>query len=139
MQTTNPLSRFKAPLHGARNPGRGASVTTPGSFALAPDIGGPLMFASPDTPGMPAPSKKTAWDFLPEGWSCQKWQSGKVAKWQSEACSGAASSGAVACVDFESARGEHIRVTYPADFTPTTQLEHARLGIVTPQMKRVAE
>lgn len=27
------------------------------------------MFASPDTPGMPAPSTKTAWDFLPEGWA----------------------------------------------------------------------
>jgi phosphomethylpyrimidine synthase len=27
----------------------------------------------------------------------------------------------------------------PADFVPITQLEHARLGIVTPQMRRVAE
>src|SRR6185295_12355730 len=55
------------PLRGAANPGR-TPATTPGSFALAPDIGGPLSFASPDTPGMPAPSDKTAWDFMPEGW-----------------------------------------------------------------------
>ena len=27
----------------------------------------------------------------------------------------------------------------PADFVPITQLEHARLGIITPQMRRVAE
>ena len=50
------------PLHGAISPNRG---TTPGSFALAADIGGPLTFSSPDTPGMPAPSEKTAWDFNP--------------------------------------------------------------------------
>jgi phosphomethylpyrimidine synthase len=32
-----------------------------------------------------------------------------------------------------------MRVTYPAGFVPRTQLEHARLGIVTAQMRRVAE
>lgn len=64
---TPPVSRFAPPLQGAANPGRTAA-TTPGSFALAPDIGGPLAFASPDTPGMPAPSDKTAWDFIPDGW-----------------------------------------------------------------------
>src|SRR5262245_36813810 len=68
MTTSSPLNRLRAPLHGARNPGSAAGVTTPGSFALAPDIGGPLMFASPDTPGMPAPSDKTAWDFMPDDW-----------------------------------------------------------------------
>jgi hypothetical protein len=62
-------SLFHVPHRGARNPGRTANVTTPGSFANAHDVGGPLMFSSPDTPGMPAPSTKTAWDFLPEGWS----------------------------------------------------------------------
>jgi len=80
------------PLAGAANPGN--QGTTPGSFARAPDIGGPLMFASPDTPGMPAPSDRTAWDFNP------------------------APRGAGAAV---------------------TQLERARLGLVTPEMRRVAE
>ena len=59
------------PLHGAPNPSSTAAGTSPGSFARRPDIGGPLMFASPDTPGMPAPSTRTAWDFLPAGWSVQ--------------------------------------------------------------------
>ncbi len=50
------------------NPSTGKLGTTPGSFALAPDIGGPRSYSSPDTPGMPAPSDKTAWDFLPPDW-----------------------------------------------------------------------
>jgi len=79
------------PLHGAHRTDQG---TSPGSFALGPDIGGPRMFASPDTPGMPQPSDKTAWDFNP------------------------------------SPRGAEHAVT---------QLENARLGIVTPEMARVAE
>jgi phosphomethylpyrimidine synthase len=62
---------YSLPLQGAANPGATPDVTTPGSFALKADIGGPLMFASPDTPGMPAPSNKTAWDFLPPGWSAK--------------------------------------------------------------------
>ena len=53
------------------NPSTQNQGTTPGSFALAPDLGGPLMFPSPDTPGMPPPSSKTAWDFLPDGWSLE--------------------------------------------------------------------
>ncbi|MGH7292435.1 MAG: hypothetical protein ACREJT_14550, partial [Myxococcota bacterium] len=81
----SPLFRFRPPMHGARNPGNTPGVTTPGSFALAPDVGGPLMFASPDTPGMPAPSDKTAWDFLPDGWRVErKWPSGQVAEWPNE-------------------------------------------------------
>ncbi|MEC9373930.1 MAG: hypothetical protein VYC34_08805, partial [Planctomycetota bacterium] len=64
---TRPTVRLRAPLRGAGNPGS-TRVTTPGSFANAPDLGGALMFSSPDTPGMPAPSMKTAWDFLPDGW-----------------------------------------------------------------------
>ena len=56
------------PLHGANNPSSNAEGTTPGSFANRSQIGGPLSFSSPDTPGMPAPSDKTAWDFLPHGW-----------------------------------------------------------------------
>jgi phosphomethylpyrimidine synthase len=86
--------RFKLPTHGAANPSTDAQGTSPGSFALAADIGGPLMFASPDTPGMPAPSVKTAWNFNP------------------------------------SPRGVDQAVT---------QLEKARLGIVTPEMQRVAQ
>ncbi|MGB5285095.1 MAG: phosphomethylpyrimidine synthase ThiC [Polyangiales bacterium] len=98
------MTDFKIPLRGANNPSTGRAGTTPGSFANAPDIGGPLTFSSPDTPGMPQPSAKTAWDFMPEDWR------------------------------FENGRWEA-----PASFVPITQLEHARLGIVTPEMERVAE
>ena len=86
------------PLRGAHNPSSTKQGTTPGSFAnaprIAPGVEGALTFSSPDTPGMPAPSDKTAWDFNP------------------------------------SPRGEGQAVT---------QLEKARLGVVTPEMKRVAE
>ena len=91
------------PLRGATNPSTLAEGTTPGSFANAPDIGGPLTFSSPDTPGMPAPSGKTAWDFMPPDWRQVD------GKW-----------------------------TPPDGFEPITQLEHARLGTVTPEMERVA-
>jgi phosphomethylpyrimidine synthase len=50
------------------NPSTLREGTNPGSFANAPDIGGPRAFSSPDTPGMPPPSALTAWDFLPAGW-----------------------------------------------------------------------
>ncbi|HEY2406035.1 MAG TPA: phosphomethylpyrimidine synthase ThiC [Polyangiaceae bacterium] len=92
------------PLRGAPNPSSARDGTNPGSFANAPDIGGPLAFSSPDTPGMPKPSDKTAWDFLPAG--------------------------------FERT-GD--RATAPAGFVAKTQLEHARLGSVTPEMRRVSE
>jgi phosphomethylpyrimidine synthase len=131
-------------LHNARNPGLTPNATTPGSFALAHDVGGPRMFASPDTPGMPAPSEKTAWDFLPQGWSVER--IGTIG------ASGVEHSAVVPGLPvttaeprfpnpsvFRTARGETLRVTYPRDFTPVTQLESARLGIVTPQMRRVAE
>ena len=101
--------RFGRPVSYS-NPGSGPA-TTPGSFARRPDIGGPYMFSSPDTPGMPEPSDKTAWDFMPDGWTC---------------------------LDVENyARPQAWRP--PAGFVPITQLEHARLGIITPQMRRVAE
>ncbi|MBL9032542.1 MAG: phosphomethylpyrimidine synthase [Phycisphaerae bacterium] len=128
------MSRFRVPTHGAHNPGTAASVTTPGSFALAPDVGGPRMFASPDTPGMPPPSEKTAWDFLPAGWSTV------VARHLCDATERArcAAAGQRAAAFLE-ARGT-MRVVYrPEGFVPVTQLEHARLGIVTAQMRRVAE
>jgi phosphomethylpyrimidine synthase len=52
------------PVHGAANPSTDLTGTTPGSFAAAADVGGPLTYSSPDTPGMPSPSAKTAWDFI---------------------------------------------------------------------------
>ena len=75
----------------ARNAAKG---TNPGSFARAAQIGGPRSFSSPDTPGMPQPSDKTAWDFNPD--------------------------------------------PRPIE-TAVTQLEKARLGLITPEMERVAE
>jgi phosphomethylpyrimidine synthase len=101
--------RFGRPISYA-NPGTGRA-TTPGSFARKPDIGGPHAFSSPDTPGMPQPSDKTAWDFMPDDWTCL--DTGNYARAQAW--------------------------RPPAGFEPVTQLEHARLGIITPQMKRVAE
>ncbi|MCZ6793643.1 MAG: phosphomethylpyrimidine synthase ThiC [Planctomycetota bacterium] len=46
------------------HPGAG---TNPGSFSLSQQVGGPLAFSSPDTPGMPAPSDVTAmqWENEP--------------------------------------------------------------------------
>ncbi|MFO0784776.1 MAG: phosphomethylpyrimidine synthase [Phycisphaerales bacterium] len=133
---------FRLPTHGALNPAVTPNVTTPGSFALKPDVGGPLMFASPDTPGMPAPSTKTAWDFLPEGWSVAQLPPldtstpGHLGT-SPKPCTNCVGDKNV--VEFNTAKGERLRVIYPANFKPITQLESARLGIVTPQMKRVAE
>lgn len=50
------------------NPSTLAEGTNPGSFANPPAIGQARTFSSPDTPGMPPPSDKTAWDFMPRGW-----------------------------------------------------------------------
>ena len=97
------------------DPSRGGVGTTPGSFANAPQIArgraGRLTFSSPDTPGMPEPSEKTAWDFMPDDW---------------------------VCVD-QSDRERPEAWRPPEGFEPITQLEHARLGTITPQMARVAE
>jgi len=92
------------PWRGAQNPSTNAEGTNPGSFANPADIGGPLMFSSPDAPGMPSPSVLTAWEFLPSGW-----------------------------------RRQGTRASAPDGFVPVTQLEHARLGVITPAMRRVAE
>jgi len=124
----------RLPLHGAFNPSTDAQGTTPGSFARRADVGGPLAFSSPDTPGMPLPSDRTAWDFLPQGWSTVI-LAGKPDGPACAACCGDARS----AVEFEGARGEWRRVIFPKGFEPVTQLESARLGIVTPQMRRVAE
>jgi phosphomethylpyrimidine synthase len=99
------------------NPSSEKTGTNPGSFAnpprLAPGPEGALTFSSPDTPGMPQPSDKTAWDFMPEGWQLK--------------------------TGFENNHHQAGAWIAPAGFKPITQLEHARLGIITPQMKRVAE
>ncbi len=107
------------------NPGSDSEVTTPGSFANKPDIGGALSFSSPDTPQMPQPSDHTAWDFLPQGWSTEIC----VVMPQPEANE----------VCFEQADGSFRRVNFSIGFEPLTQLEQARLGIITPQMSRVSE
>jgi phosphomethylpyrimidine synthase len=71
---------------------------------------------------MPQPSDKTAWDFMPPDWRLLP-------------------EGVRAA---ESARPERApanayRYAAPDGFEPVTQLERARLGIVTPEMHRVAE
>lgn len=105
------------PIVEASDPSSTHAGTTPGSFARAPRIAagraGALTFSSPDTPGMPAPSEKTAWDFMPADWMLRPGYENdyeQCAAWQP-----------------------------PAGFEPCTQLEFARLGVITPEMHRVAE
>ncbi|MCA9305854.1 MAG: phosphomethylpyrimidine synthase ThiC [Phycisphaerales bacterium] len=83
---------------------------------------------------MPAPSDKTAWDFLPEDWSMEL-----LTGSQAGSAPSASSPCAMKTYVFTDARGVTRRVTTPPDFTPITQLESARLGIITPEMERVAE
>src|SRR5687767_14987768 len=59
---------FDLPLRGAQNPSSTNEGTNPGSFANAPAIGSASSFSSPDAPGMPLPSARSAWDFMPESW-----------------------------------------------------------------------
>ncbi len=51
------------PLAGAANPSTEKQGTSYGSFANEAHVGGAGTFSSPDTPGMPSLSSKTAWDF----------------------------------------------------------------------------
>src|SRR5690606_28179627 len=123
-RTTNPGpatpdGAWQLPVHGAFNPGADDKAPTPGSFALAPDVGGPLMFASPDTPGMPPPSDKTAWDFLPDDWTVEILPGPAHAPCASSPC-------ACEAHVFTDARGVTRRVTTPPGFSPAPQLEHAR-------------
>ena len=94
-----------------------AQGTSPASFAEVPRIAsgtsGRWTFSSPDTPGMPQPSHKTAWDFMPPDWSLKS--------------------------GFEENYETHDAWQPSAGFEPVTQLEHARMGNITPQMQRVAE
>jgi phosphomethylpyrimidine synthase len=104
------LSRYELPPLGS-NPSTGKQGTSPGSFANLPAVGAALTFSSPDTPGMPPASDKTAWDFMPADWVCiDPANKTSPASWKP-----------------------------PAGFVPSTQLEFARLGVITPEMKRVAE
>ena len=126
----------RLPLHGAHNPSSDNAGTTPGSFALRADVGGPSMFSSPDTPGMPEPSDKTAWDFLPQGWRVEV-MTGDVD--HENAPTSLASTRRDTAHTFTDARGVTRRVTTAPGFLPITQLEHARLGRITKEMRRVAE
>ncbi len=97
------------------NPSTNLEGTNPGSFAnrakIAPGLAGALTFSSPDTPNMPAASVMTAWDFMPADWTClDPSRHERAGAWQP-----------------------------PAGFKAVTQLEHARLGTVTREMRRVAE
>jgi phosphomethylpyrimidine synthase len=99
------------------NPSTLRSGTTPASFAaparIAPGAAGRYTFTSPDTPGMPAPSTKTAWDFMPPDWHLR---SGCEQNYES-----------------------HTAWAPPSGFCAVTQLEYARLGTITAEMRRVAE
>ncbi len=123
--TVDPIAelatRFGLPLLG-NNPSTERAGTTPGSFANPPEIGGPRAFSSPDTPGMPAPSDKTAWDFMPPDWRKLPGD---------ERCAEPAAP--------ELSPPGAYTFAPPEGFVPITQLEHARLGHVTPEMRRVSE
>jgi len=107
---------YQLPTLGS-NPSSTAQGTTPGSFSnkpqIAPGAAGRWTFASPDTPGMPQPSTKTAWDFMPSDWQLKAGYAENYE--QSDAW------------------------IAPANFEPVTQLEQARLGNITSEMLRVAE
>lgn len=100
-----------------QNPSSEQAGTNPGSFANPPKIQpgtkGAYTFSSPDTPGMPPASEKTAWDFMPENWTLKSGYEN----------------------NYECAEAWQV----PEGFEASTQLEFARLGVVTPEMHRVAE
>ncbi|MGH9172918.1 MAG: phosphomethylpyrimidine synthase ThiC, partial [Vicinamibacterales bacterium] len=141
------------------DPSSTAAGTTPGSFAkppqIAPGLAGRWTFSSPDTAGMPQPSDKTAWDFLPERWESAECgmrnaESGgnaecgvRSAEFQNAPHANHSAlrtpHSALEEVVFEQSDGTLRRVRCPRSFEPITQLEHARLGIITPEMQRVAE
>jgi phosphomethylpyrimidine synthase len=102
--TSRPDPKYPLPLLGG-DPSTGSQGTTPGSFANPAQVGGAYAYSSPDTPGMPPASPRTAWDFMPPDWT----------------------------------RDTDGRWHAPSGFVPMTQLEHARLGTITPEMERVAE
>jgi phosphomethylpyrimidine synthase len=103
------------------NPSTTAQGTTPGSFALRPSLGpgreGALTFASPDTPGMPQVSDKTAWDFMPADWALRS---------------------GYGLTEGDESHEQAEAWQTPAGFVAITQLEFARVGVITPEMARVA-
>jgi phosphomethylpyrimidine synthase len=115
-QATDGSYPFPLPPLGG-NPSSAKSGTSPASFAapsrIAAGATGRYTFSSPDTPGMPEPSTKTAWDFMPIDWSLRP--------------------------GFERNYESAAAWLPPAGFSPITQLEHARLGTITAEMRRVAE
>ena len=156
MHTKNPHlppdapAPYTIPPIGA-NPGSGGA-TTPGSFANPPRVGTAWSFSSPDTPGMPPPSDRTAWDFLPEEWELEALSGSATGSLPASApgnqtladkppvaLPASSPCGAMRSVTFTDAIGVTRHVSYPTGFEPVTQLEHARLGIITPEMRRVAE
>ena len=62
---------------------------------------------------MPQPSNQTAWDFMPPAWTLKP-----------------------GC---ENNHEVHTAWLPPEGFQPITQLEHARLGTITPEMERIAK
>jgi len=100
----------------ADDPSSSHAGTTPGSFSKASNIAagreGALTYSSPDTPGMPAPSEQTAWDFMPDDWKLRP--------------------------GYEDNYEQADAWETPAGFSPITQLESARCGLITEQMRRVA-
>src|SRR6476660_7364702 len=96
------------------NPSTQRQGTTPGAFANKGRVGTPWTFSSPDTPGMPQPSDKTAWDFLPEGWETRQLEPGVGVDLILAHGSTAA--------EFTEAAGWTRIVIRPAGFTPITQL-----------------
>jgi phosphomethylpyrimidine synthase len=132
--TKSEVGSFTLPPLGD-NPSTDRQGTTPGSFANPGRLGTPWTYSSPDTPGMPQPSDRTAWDFMPHDWTVEvvgvTEAGGTYASSPCESCAAARI--------FTDSLGVTRRVTPPAGFEPITQLEHARLGIVTREMRRVAE
>lgn len=119
MLTASTDRSFQLPPLG-QNPSTQAQGTTPGSFANRPRIlpgrDGALSFSSPDTPGMPPASDKTAWDFMPADWTLRPGYG-----------------------PGQQSHEQAVAWQAPDGFEAITQLEHARLGTITPEMKRVAE
>ncbi|WP_437192669.1 phosphomethylpyrimidine synthase ThiC [Planctomicrobium sp. SH527] len=117
------------------NPSSTGAGTTPGSFAkkpgLAPGAEGRWTFSSPDTPGMPQPSEKTAWDFLPEGWVSTELS-------HRSGSPDVVGAGKCSTITFSQSNGVLRSVSYPNGFEPSTQLEFARLGKITAEMRRVS-
>ena len=112
------------------NPATERGGTNPGSFARRGRVGTAYTYSSPDTAGMPPVSDRTAWDFLPDGWTTHKHGPDvDETNWMMDGFEEAV---------VTQADGDIRHVSYPRGFKPITQLEHARLGTVTPQMAAVA-